>query len=598
VRLALLPLNPTVGDIAGNVRLAEQAARAAAARGADLVLLPELALCGYPPKDLLAEHGFVQRCEAATAELARLVAAFAPTMSMVVGTPLPAAGGACTNSLRVLRGGSVVARYDKRLLPTYDVFDEDRYFVPGTRGVVVAVPTQAGEVRVGLSICEDLWMGEDAGFHWRYADASDPIAELAALGAQVVLSASASPFVVGKAAKHLAIVRGHAVRHGVVVASVNQLGGNDELVFDGHACVVGPGGEMLGERDHWGDELAPEPLVVDVVRGGAVGGALGAALAREAPRASGAQLSSDSDASEVFACLRLGVRDYVHKTGFRKVLLGLSGGIDSALTAVIAAAALGPANVLGVAMPGPYSSEHSKSDAYALAEGLGMRRITLPLAGAFAGMVGSVDGAFATLGESKLGAQLPDLAEENLQSRIRGTMLMALSNRTGAMVLTTGNKSELAVGYATLYGDMNGGLAVLSDLSKQWVYRLSRFVNAEVGAGRALAGLAGVQRPPIPAGTIEKPPSAELRPNQTDQDSLPPYDVLDAILAMHVEQRWTADEVLAATRGRAGFDEATVQRVLRLVRIAEYKRKQAAIGLKVTTVAFGSGRRMPIAMRG
>jgi NAD+ synthetase len=591
VRLALAPLNPTVGDIAGNVRLAEQAARAAA-RGAYLVLLPELAVCGYPPKDLLAEHGFVQRCEAAAGELAERVGAFAPKLTVVVGTPLPATGGGCSNSLVVLRGGKVLARYDKRLLPTYDVFDEDRYFVPGARGVVVAVPTAAGEVRVGLSVCEDLWMGEDAGFHWRYAEASDPIAELAALGAQVVLSASASPFVVGKAAKHMAIVRGHAVRHSVVVASVNQLGGNDELVFDGHACVVGPRGEMLGEREHWGDEHAPEPLVVDVMRGGV--GEVGA----EPARVSGARASSDGDASEVFACLRLGVRDYVHKTGFRKVLLGLSGGIDSALTAVIAAAALGKENVLGVAMPGPYSSEHSKSDAYGLAERLGVRCITLPLGGAFAGMVASVDGAFATLGESKLGAQLPDLAEENLQSRIRGTMLMALSNRTGAMVLTTGNKSELAVGYATLYGDMNGGLAVLSDLSKQWVYRLSGFVNAEVGAGRVLAGLTGVRQPPIPAGTIDKPPSAELRPNQTDQDSLPPYDVLDAILEMHVERRWTADEVLAATRGRAGFDEATVRRVLRLVRIAEYKRKQAAIGLKVTTVAFGSGRRMPIAMRG
>jgi NAD+ synthetase len=562
----------------GNVQLAHEAVRRAASVGAEVVLLPELALCGYPPKDLLAASGFVGACERAVGELATLCGVSARDVTVVVGAPLPAAGGACTNSLCVLRAGRIVARYDKRLLPTYDVFDEDRYFVPGQRGVVAAVPTSRGEVRVGLSICEDLWMGEDAGFHWRYADAGDPIAELAAMGAQVVLSASASPFVIGKARKHEAIVRGHAARHGVVVASVNQLGGNDELVFDGHACAFGTRGERLATRTLWGDEKVPAVMLVDVT-----------AKAESEPDVHA------SDEADVFACLRLGVRDYLHKTGFAKAIIGLSGGIDSALTAVVAVAALGKDNVLGVAMPGPYSSDHSRSDAALLAEALGVTCITMPLARTFGGFAASVDEAFGTLGEAALGAKLPDIAEENLQSRIRGTMLMTLSNRTNAMVLTTGNKSELAVGYATLYGDMNGGLAVLSDLSKQWVYRLSRFINERFAT---LPGLSHVTHAPIPSGSIEKPPSAELRPNQTDQDSLPPYDVLDAILAMHVEERLSAEEILSRTAGRAGFDEATVRRVVRLVRIAEYKRKQAAIGLKVTTVAFGSGRRMPIAMRG
>ncbi len=573
MQLALAPINPTVGDIAGNLALAQHACQQAADAGADVVLLPELALCGYPPKDLLYEDGFVERCEEAARELARSVR---KALTVIVGLPMRAASGACTNSLVVLRGGEVIARYDKRLLPTYDVFDEDRYFEPGAKPIVLDVPTARGMVRVGLTICEDLWMGEDAGFSWRYAHAADPVAQLIVLGAQMVLSASASPFVVSKGKKHVAILSGHAKRHSVPVASVNQLGGNDELVFDGHAHVLDPSGKLVATRRLWGDEKAPAPLVCDL-------STLHAAPAQEA-----------SDEQQVFEALRLGVRDYLHKTGFRKAIIGLSGGIDSALTCAIAVAALGKENVLGVAMPGPYSSDHSKSDAYDLASKLGVTCITMPLKSSFDGLTQGVNEAFRDLREPKLGEKLPDIAEENLQSRIRGTMLMTLSNRTGAMVLTTGNKSELAVGYATLYGDMNGGLAVLSDLSKQWVYRLSRFINAQF---RQLPGLQACAAPPIPAGSIDKPPSAELRPNQTDQDSLPPYDVLDAILAMHVEERLGLQAILDRTKGQQGFDEPTVARVLKLVRIAEYKRKQAAIGIKVTTVAFGSGRRMPIARK-
>lgn len=601
MRIALAPINPTIGDIAGNSALVMQAVFAAAQQRVDLVLLPELALCGYPPKDLLASEGFVQQCEDSAAVVAReLLAAGAGTITVVIGLPMRSSNGAITNSLAVLREGKVIGRYDKRLLPTYDVFDEDRYFEPGLKATVIEVPVleqgratgSTGVVRVGLSICEDLWMGEDAGFSWRYAQSGDPVAELIHAGAQVVLSASASPFVVRKGQKHVEILAGHAKRHGVTVASVNQLGGNDELVFDGHAHVLGHTGELLASRELWGDEKAPAPLVVDVpVLGGERASTAVRSTALRAVSTSGDRAS---DERHVFHALRLGVRDYLHKTGFRSAIIGLSGGIDSALTCAIAVAALGSDNVLGVAMPGPYSSDHSKSDAYDLAKRLGVHCITLPLTQPFDGFASAMNQAFAAIKQPSLGEKLPDIAEENLQSRIRGTMLMTISNRTGAMVLTTGNKSELAVGYATLYGDMNGGLAVLSDLSKQWVYRLSRFISSEFAS---LPGLEMCKLPPIPPGSIDKPPSAELRPNQTDQDSLPPYEVLDAILAMHIEERLSQRAILARTAGQPGLDEATVSRVLRLVRIAEYKRKQAAIGLKITSVAFGSGRRMPIARK-
>jgi NAD+ synthase/NAD+ synthase (glutamine-hydrolysing) len=574
--LTLAQINPTVGDLAGNAGLILDHAARAAAGGVDLVVYPELALCGYPPKDLLLADGFVAACERWAAEVA---AKAPPGVTLVFGTPLAAGRSGVHNGLVACRGGTITARYAKRLLPTYDVFDEDRYFEPGSQPVVVDVPGKGGVVRVGLSVCEDLWKGEDAGFAQRYLDQKDPVEDLVAAGAQVIVNPSASPFVLGKGRRHREILSRHAVRHGVVVAAVNQVGGNDDLIFDGHSAVFGPDGVLAAA---WGGFEAPaDPFAVAV--SGPAGG-FRATLEKQGPVED--PLLSVAEESLAFRALVLGVRDYCRKTGFSRAILGLSGGIDSALTAVVAAAALGPANVLGVGMPGPYSSEHSVSDARDLAERLGLTWVVAPIAAAFGGAAEVLEGAFGALNLPRLGATLPDLTEENLQSRVRGTVLMGLSNRTGAIVLTTGNKSEMAVGYCTLYGDMNGGLAVLSDVSKNLVYRVSRWVNHH----HAVLGFAG---PPIPQGSLTKPPSAELRPNQTDQDSLPPYDVLDEVLRRYVEGRQDPARIAAQT----GFDAGEVNRVCRLIDLSEYKRRQAATGLKVTTVAFGSGRRVPIAQR-
>jgi len=563
MRLALAPLNPTIGDLDANAALAREAISAARERGADLVVLPELVISGYPPKDLLMQQGFVDACT----RVAHAVGAASTTgITAVFGVPLRASGAshAITNSLLAFRDGVLTLRYDKQLLPTYDVFDEDRYFTPGREPAIVTVPG-ASPTRVGLSVCEDLWKGEDAGFASRYHDCPDPVASVVNAGAQFLVSPSASPFVVGKGVRHRDILQGHAKRHAVGVASVNQLGGNDELVFDGHALVYSPAGALTHASRLFSGDL----LIADIAAHGAAA----------------ASFSTDDD-HELFDALVLGVRDYLRKTGHSRALIGLSGGIDSALTAVIAAAAIGPGNVLGVAMPGPYSSDHSIADAQDLARRLGTECMLLPIGAPMDGFRSALDPVMRSHGLSTLGERLPDLTEENLQSRIRGTTLMALSNRTGALVLTTGNKSELSVGYCTLYGDMNGGLAVLSDLSKQWVYRLSRWINTHHAR-------IGFTAPPIPDRTITKAPSAELRPDQTDQDSLPPYDVLDEILARYVEGRQPAGVIARET----GFDTSLVARIVRLVDVSEFKRNQMAVGLKVTRVAFGSGRRFPIAQR-
>ncbi|MDQ7006613.1 MAG: NAD+ synthase [Acidobacteriota bacterium] len=557
MRLVLIALNPTVGDVEGNARLIEEGLATARRQGADLVVFPELAVCGYPPRDLLLEGAFIEACGRAVANLTRLTA---DGPAAVIGFPRPVPGG-LANSLVLAAGGRQAALYDKRLLPTYDVFDEHRYFRPGDLPVVAEI---AGR-RVGLSICEDLWKGEDAGFAARYREGSDPVADLAARGAEIVVSPSASPFVLGKQRRHQRILAAHARRHRVTMVSVNQLGGNDDLVFDGRLSVYAPGGACVaGSR-----AFDSEPLVVELP-----------AVADDTP---GAEEEGDLDL-ELFKALRLGIADYLRKTGFDKALIGLSGGIDSAVTAALAVAALGPGRVRGVALPGKYSSEHSLRDAEELARRLGIAYQVIPISAAFEGFRELLDAAFRENGEARLGERLPDLAEENLQARVRGTVLMALSNRSGAIVLTTGNKSELAVGYCTLYGDMNGGLAVLSDVAKTQVYRLARLLDARPSE----CGLAG---PPIPESTITKPPSAELAPDQRDSDSLPPYDVLDEIVQRYVEDRHSAATIAEAT----GFDPELVGRIVRLITRNEYKRKQAAIGLKVTSVAFGRGRRMPIA---
>ena len=600
MRLALAQINPTVGDIAGNAAFIAKFVGRAREAGADLVVFPELALCGYPPRDLLLQEGFVEACAAAAKSLGEL---HSEGITVVFGAALPADRAAGTNpstrgianALLVYRDGNFIAYYDKRLLPTYDVFDEDRYFVPGEHPVVLEIPSNHGPgMRVGLSICEDLWRGEDVGFSHRYLARPDPVAELVkppdgGPGAQIIINPSASPFVLGKGQRHRELLRKHAVSNKVYVAAVNQVGGNDELVFDGHAAVFNPDGSLIAAGKGFEEDL----VVIDLPR---VSVEIVTHYTEPDPYVEEMSVHSiqivgvpdpiirASPDEALFRALVLGVRDYCRKTGFKSAVLGLSGGIDSAVCCVIAAAALGPANVLGVSLPSRYSSEGSKHDARDLAGNLGVPFQTIPIEPAFEAMLESLAPSF--------GNRASDVTEENLQSRVRGTILMGLSNKFGHIVLTTGNKSELAVGYCTLYGDMNGGLAVLSDVTKQWVYRLARWMNAnpeKLGLhdpeGRARP------RPPIPESSITKPPSAELRPNQTDQDSLPPYDVLDEIIERYVERREAPARIISET----GFDAATVARVVRLIDVSEYKRKQAAVGIKVTGVAFGSGRRYPIA---
>lgn len=568
VLLALAQINPTIGAIEANAALIARVAAQARDAGADAVVFPELALSGYPPRDLLLQEGFVDRCAAAAKRLGESASA---GITLIFGCPLPVEGGTA-NSLLVYRDGVYLDFCDKRLLPTYDVFDEDRYFVKGHRPVVIDI---AG-VRTGLSICEDLWKAEDVGFSDRYRNLPDPVAALVQAGAQLIINPSASPFVLGKGPRHRELLKGHATRHGIFVAAVNQVGGNDELIFDGHACAFDPSGALLAAGPGFEDALTmveiPAARWAPPPRGSFSASGLADPLL-QAPRE---QL--------LFRALVLGVRDYCRKTGFKTALLGLSGGIDSAVVAAIAAAAIGPRNVLGLLMPGPYSTEHSLTDARDLAARLRMPTVTVPIGPALEGLRTITDAAFDELGAKRLGQSLPDLAEENAQSRLRGLINMTVSNRTGALVLTTGNKSELSVGYCTLYGDMNGGLAVISDLTKSMVYALARWMNANAAA-------CGFERAPIPENCIAKPPSAELAPNQKDQDSLPPYDVLDEIVERYVERHQSPERIIRET----GIDEATVRRVVRLTDISEYKRKQLTVGLKVTSVAFGEGRRMPIA---
>ena len=562
MRIALANLNPTIGDFAGNAALIRARIDEARAADASVVVLPELALCGYPPKDLLLEPAFLDRCEGGAREIGE---ACTDGITAIFGVALrhPVHAGALTNSLVTYRNGKLLARYDKRLLPTYDVFDEDRYFRAGSLPAVIEV----GGVRLGLSICEDLWKGVDVGRGDRYEGDADPVTELVRAGARVIVNPSASPFVLGKHDRHLAILSQHAAKHGVPVLAVNQLGGNDDLIFDGSAWAVDASGRLAVAGERFSDRM----VVVQT-------DALSHAEPNTKDHAHGAHA--------VIEALTVGVRDYAQKTGFRSVCLGLSGGIDSALTAAIAARALGAERVTGIAMPGKYSSQHSIDDAQELAERLGCRFAVVPIEKPFMGFGATLDPLFDELGQRQLGASLPDLTEENLQSRVRGTTLMALSNRSGDLLLTTGNKSELAVGYCTLYGDMNGGLAVLGDVPKTLVYEICRELNANFAHF-------GFARAPIPERTITKPPSAELAPNQLDQDTLPPYEVLDEIVRRHVEERQSAERIII----ECGFDGAVVRKMVRLIAINEYKRKQTPVTLKVTGVAFGPGRRMPIARR-
>jgi len=560
MKIALAQLNPVVGDVEGNSAKIVAAIEEARGAGAGLVVFSELVICGYPPRDLLLVEGFVEQCAAAVKEIGEN---HTLGIAVVIGSPLVvgrADQDGIANSVVVYEDNSFVGYHDKRLLPTYDIFDEDRYFCAGNQAVIVEV---AGK-KIGLAICEDLWRGDDSGFSDKYNNEPDHVAQLVTHGAEIVVVPSASPFVVGKTDKHRGILKGHAERFGVPIVSVNQVGANDDQIFAGQSCVINSDAQTVHESTAFSESVC----VVDLCSCSAV------------------ECRELDDERAIVEALTLGVHDYVTKCGFKKVCLGLSGGIDSAIVAAIGVRALGAENVLGVSMPGRFSSEGSKTDAFELAENMGMKCITMPIESGFIRVIESLNPAFGEIGERKLGESLPDLTQENLQSRVRGTMMMALSNRTGALVLTTGNKSEIAVGYCTLYGDMNGGLAVIADLPKTMVFKVCRYMNEHFSE-------LGFKCAPIPVSTIEKPPSAELAPDQLDSDSLPDYEVLDEIVQRHIEGHQSAARIAK----EAGFDEAVVRRICRLIDINEYKRQQMAVGLKLTTTAFGRGRRMPIAQR-
>jgi NAD+ synthase (glutamine-hydrolysing) len=548
VKIALGQINPTVGDFSGNAAKHIEFSRRAQAGGADLILFPELSVCGYPPRDLVERSSFLARNH----EVVEQIAASTRGISVICGLVTPAeseTGKSVMNSAALLQEGKIVFVQSKMLLPTYDVFDEMRNFAPAKSQKVFSL---CGN-QVALTICEDAW--NDKLFWPKRLYTVDPIEGLIRAGGSVVLNISASPFWIGKRDLRRDMLASIARHHKVPVAMVNQIGGNDSLIFDGSSIVLNAEGKVIAQGKSFEEDL----LYFDSNN---LTGDLHAQIEGE-------------DAS-VYGALVLGTRDYMRKCGFKKAIIGLSGGIDSALTAVIAADAVGAENVIGIGMPGPYSSQGSIDDARQLASNLGIRFELLSINCAYEAYKGILKDVFA--------GQKEDVTEENIQSRARGTLLMALSNKFGAIVLSTGNKSELGVGYCTLYGDMVGGLAVISDVPKTMVYRLSHYVNGTSVNGR---------REVIPRATLEKPPSAELRPDQKDSDSLPPYEVLDAVLEDYVEDAHSAEQI-ASDRG---FDIELVRRVVRMVDRAEYKRQQAAPGIKISSKAFGYGRRFPIAAK-
>jgi NAD+ synthase (glutamine-hydrolysing) len=541
VKIALAQINTTVGDLAGNEAKILAAYQRGVEAGAELVLVPELAVCGYPPRDLLYKSRFIERCLEVVDRLAKATG----ETGLLVGFPGRSEkrpGREFTNACALLQRGCVLAVRTKTLLPTYDVFDEDRYFEPATENT----PVEFNGRKLGLTICEDVW--NDEGFWRERRYERNPATELVRNGAEILLNISASPWHLGKNRTRREMLASLAVKSCVPVVYCNSVGGNDELVFDGTSLVFNAAGKLIAE----GSMFAEDFLLVNPWK------------------ASPSEPRSLPDEEKIYKALVLGLRDYLHKCGFKSAVLGLSGGIDSALTAVIAAEALGRENVRGVLLPSQFSSQGSIEDARKLAANLDIQHDLIPIQPPFLAVREQLKGVFAGRAE--------DTTEENIQARLRGVIMMAMSNKFGSLLLTTGNKSELAVGYCTLYGDMCGGLAVISDVPKTMVYRIAEWVNRE--------------REIIPRDSITKPPSAELRPNQTDQDSLPPYDVLDAILEHYVVHCRSAAEIV-----KLGFDEASVKRIVRLIDLNEYKRRQAAPGLKVTSKAFGVGRRIPIAQR-
>ncbi len=551
MRLGLAQINTTVGDLAGNRARIIEAYRTLVARGAELVVFPELATCGYPPRDLLFKRHFVPDVE----ESMKAIAAAVGPVPALVGTVERNASGSGRpfyNTAAFCRDGKVSALARKCLLPTYDVFDEDRYFEPAAHTSVVV---HSGS-RIGVTICEDIWTHPMISTRRLY-NGLEPLKQLASQKCDLMVNLSASPWHYGKSGVRQTLVTDAARALGCPVAYVNAVGGNDELIFDGRSVVSDSAGRVLTGMAAFAEDLA---------------------VAETGPGAAAALSPTfeQPEMADIHSALTLGLRDYAHKVGFKTALIALSGGIDSAVVGAIAVAAFGGENVIGVSLPSEISSQHSRDDARKLAENLGVRFETIGIAEVVASCEAALGPVFT--------GRPRDVTEENIQARVRGVIMMALSNKFGALLLTTGNKSEMAVGYCTLYGDMCGGLAVISDVFKTQVYALANWINADARrAGRT---------PPIPQSSIDKLPSAELRPNQTDQDSLPPYDMLDAVLKGYVEEGLSRRDLVAQ-----GFSEAVVTDIVRKVDLNEYKRKQAAPGLKITPLAFGVGRRIPIVQK-
>ena len=551
MKIALAQLNPTIGDLKNNAQQILIAAQQVATQGVTLLLTPELSLCGYPPRDLLLNAHFITEMEQT---LHQLAAQLPPDLHALIGlaTPNPdfavMGGKPLFNSIALLTAGKVQNIFHKRLLPTYDVFDENRYFTSGAEANYFSIDG----IKIGLTICEDLWNDED--FWGKRSYLVNPIAELADHNIDLSINLSASPFSVGKQQVRAAMLKHTAIKYDRPVLYVNQVGANDDLIFDGCSLGFDRSSELVCQGVSFDRDL----IIIEYDR------------QIKDLKPGKIQIQPNSTDAEVWQALVLGVRDYIHKCGFQKVILGLSGGIDSALVAAIAAEALGAEQVLGVLMPSPYSSEHSVTDAIAVAANLGINTEIIPIGNLMQGFDLSLESLFA-------GTEF-GLAEENIQSRIRGTLLMSMSNKFGYLLLSTGNKSEMAVGYCTLYGDMNGGLAVIADVPKMRVFSICKWLNRE--------------REIIPTNIITKPPSAELKPGQVDQDSLPPYEVLDAILEAIVCNHQSAEQLIDR-----GYDPQVVEKIIKLVKRAEFKRRQAPPGLKITDRAFGTGWRMPIASK-
>ncbi|AUT01956.1 NAD+ synthase [Nostoc sp. CENA543] len=549
MKIAIAQLNPIIGDLSGNAQKILEVAQKVAADGVRLLLTPELSLCGYPPRDLLLNPSFV---EAMKITLQQLAQALPANLAVLVGTVKQnsqahtTGGKSLFNSIALLENGKIKQYFHKRLLPTYDVFDENRYFEAGLQANYFTLDN----IDIGVTICEDLWNDEEFWGKRHYA--ANPIADLALLGVDLIVNLSASPYTVGKQRHREAMLQHSAVRFQQPIIYTNQVGGNDDLIFDGFSFALNAQGEVICRAEGFTTDL----LVVEFDE---------TQLDLESSSVTPAPTSEDE---EIWQALVLGVRDYAQKCRFSKAILGLSGGVDSSLVAAIASAALGKENVLGVLMPSPYSSEHSISDALALAKNLGIQTQTIPIGELMQGFDHSLANLFA-------GTEF-GIAEENIQSRIRGNLLMAIANKFGYLLLSTGNKSEMAVGYCTLYGDMNGGLAVIADVPKTRVYSICNWLNR--------------QEEIIPQNVITKAPSAELKPGQVDQDSLPAYEILDDILQRLIHEHQSVGEIVAA-----GHDPLVVDRIIQMLARAEFKRRQAPPGLKITDRAFGTGWRMPIA---